>query len=260
VAPGCADFSRRHVDQLTEAAIAAGAKGLVALPLASDGFKGSAAKFISASEAQALVSAVPVRAGDLLLIVADVKSVVNSVLGSLRLVLRDQLSLADKAMLAFAWIVDFPMFARDATTGRWEAEHHPFTMPRLKDLQMFETDPGAVMSDAYDMVCNGYEMASGSIRIHRPDIQRKVFELLGLTPDVIQQKFGHVLEAFEYGAPPHGGMAPGIDRLIMLLADEVNIREVIAFPKNQGARDVMADAPSAVEPAQLKDLHLKLVS
>ena len=134
--------------------------------------------------------------------------------------------------------------------------HHPFTMPKLEDLDKFETDPAAILSDAYDMVCNGYEMASGSIRIHRRDIQLKIFQLLGLKDEDIQQKFGHLLEAFEYGAPPHGGIAPGIDRLVMLLADEPNIREVIAFPKNQAARDLMADAPSPATPKQLKELSI----
>ena len=150
------------------------------------------------------------------------------------------------------------MFAWDEVAQKWDAEHHPFTMPRVEDLPKFETDPGAILSDAYDMVCNGYELASGSIRIHRSDVQRKVFELLGLSREQIEHKFGHMLEAFEYGAPPHGGLAPGIDRLVMLLADESNIRQVIAFPKNQAARDVMADAPSQVEAAQLRELHLRI--
>jgi len=258
VAAGCAGFSRRQVDELTEYARSLGAKGLIALPLTADGFKGGAAKWISALEAQALVSALLPETGDLILLVADTRAVANAVLGGVRLRLRDSLALADRETMAFAWIVDFPMFAWDENAGKWDAEHHPFTMPRLADLPRFHDDPGSVLSEAYDMVCNGYELASGSIRIHRSDIQHKVFELLGLPEETIRRKFGHMIEAFEYGAPPHGGMAPGIDRLVMLLADEANIREVIAFPKNQAARDVMADAPSAVEAAQLEELHIKI--
>ena len=258
VAPNCAGYSRRQIDELTEIAKSLGAKGLIALPLAAEGFQGSAAKFISAAEGQALGSAAGAQPGDLVLMVAGKRPLVNSVLGALRLLLRDRLGLAGKDDMAFAWVVDFPMFAWDANANKWDAEHHPFTMPKLEDLLKFETDPEAVLSDAYDMVCNGYELASGSIRIHRSDVQRKVFKLLGLTDEDMDRKFGHMLEAFEYGAPPHGGMAPGIDRLVMLLADEANIREVIAFPKNQAGRDVMADAPSQVDPAQLKELHLRV--
>jgi len=258
VASDCADYSRRQIDELTETARGLDAKGLVALPLTVEGFKGGAAKFMSAAEGQALVSAAEAKPGDLILLVADSRAVVNSVLGALRLMLRDRLSLADRDTMAFAWIVDFPMFAWDATANKWDAEHHPFTMPKLEDLTKFDTDPAGILSDAYDMVCNGYELASGSIRIHHSDVQRKVFQLLGLTAEEIERKFGHMLEAFEYGAPPHGGLAPGIDRLVMLLADESNIREVIAFPKNQAARDVMADAPSQVDAYQLKELHLKV--
>ncbi|MGE5641880.1 MAG: aspartate--tRNA ligase [Byssovorax cruenta] len=258
VAPGCAEYSRKEVDALTESAKSLGAKGLATLAVTGEGLKGTAAKFVKSEEAEAVKSKVNAREGDLILFAADQRAVVNKVLGGLRLIFRDNLSLADPNLMAFAWVVDFPMFAWNEEEQKWDTEHHPFTMPQLDDLPKFETDPGDILSDAYDMVCNGYEMASGSIRIHRGDIQLKVFQLLGLSGDQIEQKFGHMLEAFEYGAPPHGGMAPGIDRLVMLLADEPNIREVIAFPKNQAGRDVMADAPSEVEPKQLKELHIQI--
>ncbi|RPJ26584.1 MAG: aspartate--tRNA ligase [Chloroflexi bacterium] len=258
VAPGCAEYSRKEVDALTESAKGLGAKGLATLAVTGEGLKGTAAKFVKPEEVEAVKSRVGAQEGDLILFAADERAVVNKVLGGLRLIFRDKLELADPDLMAFAWVVDFPMFAWNEEEKKWDAEHHPFTMPQLDDLPKFETNPAEIMSDAYDMVCNGYEMASGSIRIHRSDIQLKVFQLLGLSGDEIEQKFGHMLEAFEYGAPPHGGMAPGIDRLIMLLADEPNIREVIAFPKNQTGRDVMADAPSEVEPKQLKELHIKI--
>jgi aspartyl-tRNA synthetase len=258
VAPGCADYSRKEVDALTEAAKALGAKGLATLAVTSEGLKGTAAKFVKPEEAEAVQSKVGAKEGDLILFAADQRGVVNKVLGGLRVIFRDRLDLADPDVMAFAWVVDFPMFAWNEEEKKWDTEHHPFTLPQLDDLLKFETNPAEILSDAYDMVCNGYEMASGSIRIHRSDIQLKVFQLLGLSGDEIEQKFGHMLEAFEYGAPPHGGVAPGIDRLIMLLADEPNIREVIAFPKNQTGRDVMADAPSEVEPRQLKELHIQI--
>ncbi len=258
VAPGCADYSRKEVDALTESAKALGAKGLATLAVTAEGLKGTAAKFVKPEEVEAVKSKVGAKEGDLILFAADQRAVVNKVLGGLRLIFRDKLNLADSNLMAFAWVVDFPFFAWNEETQAWESEHHPFTMPKMEDLSKFDTNPGEVMSDAYDMVCNGYEMASGSIRIHRRDIQMKMFQMLGLSDADIQAKFGHMLEAFEYGAPPHGGMAPGIDRLVMLLADEPNIREVIAFPKNQTGRDVMADAPSEVEPKQLKELHIQL--
>ncbi|HQX16939.1 MAG TPA: aspartate--tRNA ligase [Anaerolineales bacterium] len=258
VAPKSADMSRKEVDALTESAKGLGAKGLATLAIQAEGPKGTAAKFVTAEEVEAVKSKTGARDGDLILFAADARAVVNKVLGGLRVVLRDKLNLADTSMMAFAWVVDFPFFAWNEEEKKWESEHHPFTMPKLEDLPKFDTNPGEVYSDAYDMVCNGYETASGSIRIHRRDIQMKMFQMLGLSDEEIQTKFSHMLEAFEYGAPPHGGMAPGIDRLIMLLADEPNIREVIAFPKNQAGRDVMADAPSEVEPKQLKELHIQI--
>ena len=260
VAPGCAGYSRKEVDALIESAKTLGAKGLATLAVTGEGLKGTAAKFVKDEEVEAVKSKVGAKEGDLILFAADERAVVNKVLGGLRVILRDKLDLADKDMMAFAWVVDFPMFAWNEEEQKWDAEHHPFTMPKIDDLPKFETNPAEIMSDAYDMVCNGYEMASGSIRIHRSDIQLKVFQLLGLSGDEIEQKFGHMLEAFEYGAPPHGGMAPGIDRLVMLLAGEPNIREVIAFPKNQAGRDVMADAPAPATEKQLKELHIKVVA
>ncbi len=259
VAPGCAGLSRKEVDALTESAKTLGAKGLAALALTAEGPKGSAAKFVSEAEVEAVRAKSGAKDGDLILFAADERAVVNKVLGGLRVILRDKLGLAEKDVMAFAWIVDFPMFAWNEEEQKWDAEHHPFTMPKMDDLPKFDTNPAEILSDAYDMVCNGYEMASGSIRIHRSDIQRKVFQLLGLSEEEIERKFGHMLEAFEFGAPPHGGMAPGIDRLVMLLADEPNIREVIAFPKNQAGRDVMADAPAPATEKQLKELHIKVV-
>ncbi|HOU15204.1 MAG TPA: aspartate--tRNA ligase [Anaerolineae bacterium] len=258
VAPGCADYARSQIDELTEIVKGQGAKGLVTLAFRSDGVKGPAVKFLTEGELATIAAHTGAHEGDLVCIVAAAPNVVVAALSALRLTFRDRLALADPNLMAFGWVLDFPMFEWNAEEQRWDAAHHPFTMPRPNTYEAMMADPLAVLSDAYDLVCNGYELASGSIRVHDPKIQMDIFRVLGYPEDEARTKFGHMMEAFSYGAPPHGGMAPGIDRLVMLLAGEANIREVIAFPKTSQATDLMADTPAAVSARQLKELHIQL--
>ena len=259
-ASDCGSYSRRQVDELAELAQQEGAKGLAWLALGEDGeVRSSFAKYLAEHEVAAIVERLDAHAGDLLLFVADQPKVVNATLNGLRLELGERLGLRDRGVLALCWVIDFPLFEWDEEGQRWDPSHHLFTAPMLGDLPLLETDPGAARGQQYDLVCNGEEIAGGSIRIHRRDVQEKIFELIGLDAEVAQERFGHMLEAFEYGTPPHGGIAPGIDRLVMLLAGEPNIREVIAFPKTQQAADLMAGAPSPAEDRQLDELHIRVV-
>ncbi|MFN8594662.1 MAG: aspartate--tRNA ligase [Anaerolineae bacterium] len=256
--PGCAAYTRKQIDEITELVKAQGPKGLVTLAYTADGVKGSAIKFLKETEVAAIADRVGAKTGDLVCVVADKRAIANKALGLLRLEFRDRLDLAPKDLLAFGWVVDFPMFEWDEDSQKWTFAHHPFTMPKEEDLPYIESDPGRVYSNAYDMVCNGYELASGSIRIHRRDVQALIFKALGYSTEEMERRFGHMLDAFDYGAPPHGGMAPGIDRLVMLMADEPNIREVLSFPKTASGSDLMFDAPAEIDQAQLRELHIKL--
>jgi len=257
--PGCAGYTRRELDGLTAIVREQGAKGLVTLAFTADGVRGPAVKFLREGELNEVRYRVGAQEGDLVCIVADQPAVVTKSLAALRLTCRDRLNLAPPDLMAFGWVIDFPMFEWNAEENRWDSAHHPFTMPKREHLDRLETDPASVLSEAYDLVCNGYELASGSIRVHDREIQQRIFRILNYSDEEIQARFGHMLDAFEYGAPPHGGMAPGIDRLVMLLADEPSIREVIAFPKTASATDLMMNAPSAIDMKQLNELHLQIV-
>lgn len=252
-------YSRKDIDALTEFVAVYGAKGLAWLKSEEDGLKGPISKFVSEEEAAGIKSALEVEAGDLLLFVADKKNVVADALGALRLKLGKELELIDQSKFNFLWVTDWPLLEYDEEAGRYFAAHHPFTMPVREDLPLLESNPGAVRAQAYDLVLNGYELGGGSLRIFEKEIQEKMFAILGFSKEEANEQFGFLLEAFEYGTPPHGGIALGLDRLVMLLAGRTNLRDTIAFPKTASASCLLTEAPGEVSEAQLQDLNLSLL-
>ena len=257
--PGAGSYSRKQIEEVTEFARVLGAKGLVSLAISAAGeIKSPLAKFMSADEVQAIITRLGGQPGDLLLFMADSAKACNDVLFRLRVRLAEQLQLIDPAEMALCWVVDFPLLHYDEEEQRYDAEHNPFSGMDEAHVSRLDSDPLNIRAKQYDIICNGYEVGGGSVRINVAELQHKVFSLMKLDDEQIQEQFGHMLEAFEYGAPPHGGIALGIDRLLMLFADVSNIREVIAFPKTQAAQDLLMDAPSPVDEKQLKELHLRL--
>ena len=271
--PGGGSMSRKEIDDLTAFAKEFGAKGLAYILVESAGsgdpgvqtfpvgdmqVRGPIAKFLSEEELEGILRLTEAESGDLIAFVADQPKTVANVLGRLRTEVGRRLNLTDPNVLHFAWVLDFPLVDWNEEEKRWEPTHHMFTMPHTQDLPLLDSDPGKVRSQCYDIVVNGMEWASGSIRIHRADIQQKVFGILGIPEDVQRERFGHMLDAFQYGAPPHGGIAPGIDRLLMRMLDTDNIREVMAFPKMGGGADPMMGSPSPVDDEQLRELGLRV--
>jgi len=255
--PGGAALSRRDFDGLTETAKSLGAGGMIWLALGADGWKSSIQKLLNDELVQKLAATAGAQTGDALLIVADGYARASEVAGKLRLEVGDRIGVRDPGQFAFCWVNGFPLFERDADSGALVPTHHPFTAPLAGQAELLDSDPLAMRAQHYDLVLNGYELGSGSIRIHDHEFQGRIFKIFGLADAEIAARFGFFVEALRYGAPPHGGMAWGIDRVAMLACGETSIRDVIAFPKNQVARDLMMDAPSPVDPKQLRELSLQ---
>ncbi len=258
VVPGCASYTRKQIDDVTELAKRAGAKGLGTIALTADGIRSPIAKFLSESEISAVTTGIGAATGDLVLLVADQPVVVAKTLSALRDEFGIRLGLADPNELAYCWVYEFPLLEWKEEENRWDATHNPFSGYYEDDEHLLQSDPGAVRAKQYDLVGNGNELGGGSVRLHRREKQEQVFGMMGYAPADLQERFGALLDGLEHGAPPHGGIAMGVDRFAMILADEDNIREVIAFPKNQRGIDVMFSAPSVVDTQQLDDLGLQL--
>lgn len=257
--PNGADMGRKQIDKLVEFVKTYKAKGLAWVSIKEGEIKSPISKFLKDEELNGIVEKMDGKTGDLILIVADKNSVVFAALGALRIHVAKELNLIDKNLYKFLWITEFPLFSFNEEENRFQAEHHPFTMPMEEDIQYLESDPGRVRAKAYDIVLNGEELGGGSIRIHDTSLQAKMFDALGLTQKVANDKFGFLLQAFKYGPPPHGGLAYGFDRLIMFLADTENIKDVIAFPKNQNAFCPLTEAPNVVDDIQLKELGISIL-
>ncbi|PJB40661.1 MAG: aspartate--tRNA ligase [Deltaproteobacteria bacterium CG_4_9_14_3_um_filter_63_12] len=259
VVPGGAGFSRKDITLLEDIAKAYGAKGLAWTRVTDNGFDAGIAKYIEASSGAAIREVLGCASGDLLLFGADALNVVNAALGNVRKEVAAKLGLIDPNAVNLVWVTEFPMFEWNAEAQRWHAMHHPFTSPRAQDMPLLSENPGAVLAQAYDLVLNGVELGGGSIRIHDTEVQSQVFQTLGIGPEEAEEKFGFLLKALQFGAPPHGGLAFGLDRFVMLLCGAPSLRDVIAFPKTNRATDLMTAAPSSVAEAQLKELYLKTV-
>lgn len=254
---GGAEFSRKRIGELEESAKTLGAKGLAWMKVTEDGLDGGVARFFGALEKE-VIAATSAQPGDIILMVGDRWRTACLSLGVVRGRLGREMELIDEKSYRFAWIVDFPLFEWNEEENKWDAAHHMFTMPQEQYLTGLEKNPGEVKGDLYDLVCNGFELASGSIRIHDPELQKRIFNIVGFSPEEAERRFGFLLRAFRYGAPPHGGIAPGLDRLVMIMAGETSIREVIAFPKNTAGVSPMDDSPNLVDDKQLKELGIRV--